>query len=236
MLGLGILGGCRSSAMAPSGQNKEPLPQVFVVGDSISMHYGPYLEQFLSGKMRYARKTAEPDKATQYRFLKSENGGDSSKVLEYLRYKFSLPEFHPDYLLVNCGLHDLKIEKGQSAPQVSPDQYEKNLDAIFSLAKQHKTTLIWLRTTPVHDEKHSQRDSTFHRYDRDVEAYNEIADRVAQTHGIPLIDLSHFTKILGPDATSDGVHYIESVRQQQAAFIAGFLLAMDQNRYILQDN
>ena len=33
--------------------------RVYVLGDSISMHYGPYLEAYLRGVMDYARKGGE---------------------------------------------------------------------------------------------------------------------------------------------------------------------------------
>jgi len=93
MLGLGILGGCRSSAMAPSGQNKEPLPQVFVVGDSISMHYGPYLEQFLSGKMRYARKQRNRTKRHNTDFSNPKTAAIRAKFLNISDINSVSPNF-----------------------------------------------------------------------------------------------------------------------------------------------
>ena len=53
---------------------------VFVVGDSISIQYGPFLEQMLSGRIAYARKGSED--ATMAEALRNldipvgANGGD----------------------------------------------------------------------------------------------------------------------------------------------------------------
>ena len=67
------------------------LPALHVVGDSISIHYGPYLQTMLTGVMTYSRKTA-PDGSLDDRA----NGGDSSMVLDYLRL------CNPIGLLTSC--------------------------------------------------------------------------------------------------------------------------------------
>lgn len=34
------------------------MQRIYIVGDSISVHYGPYLERYLRGIISYARKSA----------------------------------------------------------------------------------------------------------------------------------------------------------------------------------
>ena len=73
------------------------------------------------------------------------------------------------------------------------------------------------------DERHNRLNTTFQRFEADVEAYNAAADRIMEEHGITTIDLFTFTRNLGPDVYGDHVHYTTEVRMQQAAFIAGHL-------------
>jgi hypothetical protein len=63
--------------------------RVYVLGDSISMHYGPYLEAYLRGVMDYARKGGEEEAALDLEHSQGANGGDSSMVHfhEHVRQK-----------------------------------------------------------------------------------------------------------------------------------------------------
>lgn len=192
------------------------LPTLHVVGDSISIHYGPYLQTMLTGVMVYSRKTA-PDGSLDDRA----NGGDSSMVLGYLR---TLQPDRPfDSLLINCGLHDIKRDVTTQAVQVPLDRYEANLREILAQAQRLSSGTIWVRTTPVIDERHNRLNTTFQRFESDVEAYNAVADRVMQKHGVATIDLFTFTHQLGSNVYVDHVHFTDEVRAQQAAFIAGHL-------------
>jgi lysophospholipase L1-like esterase len=189
-------------------------PTLHVVGDSISIHYGPYLQTMLTGVMAYSRKTA-PDGSTDD--SGAANGGDSSMVLDYL--KTLQPDRPFDLLLINCGLHDIKRDVATHAVQVPLDRYEANLRAILAQAQRLATRMIWVRTTPVIDERHNRLNTTFQRFEADVETYNAAADRIMRER----IDLFTFTRNLGPDIYADHVHFTDEVRAQQAAFIAGHL-------------
>lgn len=192
------------------------LPYLHIVGDSISMFYGPFLEKMLRGVMLYSRKEGTPPGDWD-----SANGGDSAMVLDYLRER-AQPLSKIDLLLVNCGLHDIKMNPGAEGHQVPIERYVQNLWAILSLSREMGSSVIWVRTTPVDDEIHNSR-STFQRFESDVERYNAVADNVMAEHGIPVIDLFTFTCNLGQDLYCDHVHFVEAVRVQQAAFIAGRL-------------
>jgi lysophospholipase L1-like esterase len=199
-----------------------PLPDVFVIGDSISMQYGPYLEEYLTGSAKYERKmdNAGVDPALG---VPEVNGGDSHMVLEYLRAKILDPSFKPDFLLLNCGLHDIKRNGETNEPQVSPDDYRENLTAILDLLKPKSIRVVWIRTTPVVDAIHNTKSKAFRRHEADLSLYNQIADQVMQSRDIPMIDLHAFTAKLGEEQFIDHVHYNESTRKLQAAFIAGYL-------------
>ncbi len=202
--------------------NIDPLPKLFVAGDSISMQYGPYLEVYLQGIADYERKTdnAGVDPSLGVPVV---NGGDSRMVLEYLKAKTEDPAFQPDYLLINCGLHDIKREVATSKLQVSADNYRKNLQAIIELAANRDIQPIWVRTTPVVDSIHNSRAKKFQRFSSDLETYNEIADQVMTENQVPVIDLYTFTWNLGLEQFMDHVHYHEEARKLQGAYIAGSL-------------
>ena len=51
-------------------------PKLFVLGDSISVQFGPYLEAYIDGKFEYARKAEKNGEPS--------NGGTSTTVREFL--------------------------------------------------------------------------------------------------------------------------------------------------------
>lgn len=205
---------------------KEKLPTVFVIGDSISMQYGPFLQNQLKGFFDYDRKKDNGRGESNLDNPEGANGGDSRMVLEYLKLKQNDPTFKPDMLLLNCGLHDIKRNSQTSVIQIDEVQYRQNLEAICRIATKKNIQLIWLRTTPVVDERHNTRSKVFHRFAKDVDTYNAIADDVFSKKNIPVIDLYQFTLNLGDETYIDHVHYNESVRALQAAFIAGSLITL----------
>lgn len=200
-------------------------PQVFVVGDSISIQYGPYLEKFLAVKASYDRKKDIPGQKAEANldYPMGANGGDSRMVLAYLKAKVTEPSFRPDVLLLNCGLHDIKLDVKTKTYQVDSASYRQNLHAIYTLLKKQKIPLVWVRSTAVVDSIHNSRSTTFHRFGKDLDAYNRIADEVWRKHKVPVVDLYEFTKSLPGNNYIDHVHYNENTRASQAAYLAGYL-------------
>ena len=198
---------------------------LFVLGDSISMHYGPFLETFVAGQftcIRKGEKNAEPGDLNLGNDI---NGGDSTLVLEYLNARVARG-FKPDLLLLNCGLHDIKTDPARGAKRVLIGQYEKNLREISRILQTSDIPVVWIRTTHVDETLHNRLIDAFWRYDHDVVLYNAVADAVFS--GTPIIDLYGFTKALGGNPFCDHVHFTEEVRRLQAAFIAGHLLTQPQ--------
>ncbi|NQT93062.1 MAG: SGNH/GDSL hydrolase family protein [Lentisphaerae bacterium] len=195
--------------------------KIYVIGDSISMHYGPYLQNNLRGAMEYSRKGGDGEEG---------NGGDSSTVLSFLREEVQKGGIDADLLLVNCGLHDIKTDPATGARQVPIETYEENLRAIVETAAGIKPDLLWIRTTPCDEAVHNKPGAGFHRFAADCAAYNMVADGVMLEAGVPVIDLYTFTSNLGDDLYCDHVHLHEHIREKQGAFIAGWLTAFVQER------
>lgn len=198
--------------------------KIYVIGDSISIHYGPYLERYLRGLMTYSRKEGEEEALLNLDKPQGANGGDSSMVLSYLKAKAAAGWIDADLLLINCGLHDIKTDPKTGARQVPLESYRENLRGIVALAAGQRTPLVWIRTTPCDEHVHNPRCSTFHRFAADNAAYNKAADEIMVEAGVPEIDLHTFTLNLGPDLYCDHVHFPESIREKQAAFMAGWLM------------
>lgn len=204
----------------------QSMPTIFVLGDSISIQYGPYLERLLAGRIGYTRKEGVDAALADLDVPQGANGGDSRMCLAYLRARCAEPDFQPDLLLLNCGLHDIKrTAPGFDQLQVSFTDYRSNLLAIRDLLAARGIALAWVRTTPVVDAVHNTPSKTFHRHAADQAEINAIADAVMAPVA-HRIDLDTATRALGGDEIfCDHVHYIDAVRQVQAAFIAGHLLA-----------
>jgi hypothetical protein len=201
-------------------RNDDRLSSLHVVGDSISIHYGPYLETMLAGVFIYSRKTG---KTGNLDAPEGANGGASRMVIDYLRTLQSDSRAPFDYLMVNCGLHDLRWLLAENRYQVPMEQYATNLTTIVGICQPLARTLIWVRTTPVVDDIHNRLSTEFHRFARDVDAYNACADQIMRRQRAPMIDLFTFTRNLGADVYLDHVHFKEENRAQQAAFVAGNL-------------
>lgn len=196
--------------------------EVFVIGDSISMHYGPFLKAMLEGAFRYDRKGGPGEALIDLEKPAGTNGGDSTVVLAYLRWLRDGGR-KLDILLVNCGLHDIRTDPVSGARQISLDDYAANLERIVDLSLELSEQAVWMRTTDALEHIHNTREQSVYRFHADVCAYNDAADNVMRSRGIPLIDLYRFTRTFGEEAFCDHVHYTEEVRRLQAAFLAGYL-------------
>lgn len=209
--------------MGRTADDREVTVKVYVVGDSISIQYGPYLKQYLSGVIGYARKEGEAEALLNLDKPQGANGGDSSMVLAFVKALAAAGGVDADLLLVNCGLHDIKRNPDDGKAQVAIDDYEANLRALVAVVRPMRARLVWIRTTPCDEKVHNRPGMGFHRFSADCVAYNGVADKVMSEAGVPSIDLYTFTSNLGPDLYCDHVHFREGIREKQGAFIAGWL-------------
>jgi len=195
---------------------------IFVVGDSISIQYGPHLKRMLAASFGYDRKRKAGENVEDPDPYGAANGGDSRQVLGYLQEQKAMDRRH-DILLVNCGLHDIRKTGEAERLQVDAAEYETNLRAIAALARDMAKQPLWVTTTPFDEKLHNTRSPGVRRYEADLAAYNRTARKVMAEAGIDVIDLHAFTRSLDPDPYCDHVHFREEVRILQAAFLAGYV-------------
>jgi len=198
--------------------------KLYVIGDSISIQYGPYLKKYLTGVMEYSRKEGAAEALLNLDRPQGANGGDSALVLAFARALAESGGASADLMLVNCGLHDIKRDPDTGGnPQVKLEDYQANLRALIPVVASLPARLVWIRTTPCDEAVHNRPGLGFQRFARDCADYNAAADLVMAQAGVPSIDLFTFTTNLGPDIYCDHVHFHEHIREKQAAFIAGWL-------------
>ena len=166
-------------------------PTAYLIGDSIAGGYAAGVQAELVGEIAIE--------------LRPENGEDSRRVLA--RLEAWLGERRYDAIHVNCGLHDLKRPRRSDEYQVPLVEYEANLRQIVARLCRHTGRLIWGRTTPVIDGQ-PVAEKDFCRFNRDVRAYNQVADRVMAAYGVAINDLHRAVVEAGvADCVSaDGVH------------------------------
>jgi len=200
----------------------ETIRGLFVIGDSISIHYGPYLREMIKDKFTYDRKRGLEHALADLDKPVGANAGDSSMVLEYLQEEHDLGRRY-DILAISCGMHDLRRDRESNMVQIEIDEYRRNLKSIVEISKKMANEVIWISLTSIIDEIHNARKSGVLRYSSDVEKYNEVSTSVMKDGKVKIIDLYNFTKNLDEDIYCDHVHFKDEVRRLQGAFIAGYL-------------
>ncbi len=164
------------------------LPNVLLIGDSISIGYTLPTRELLKGK------------ADVFRI--PENGGPTTHGLEKIDAWLGTNQW--DVIHFNWGLHDLKfMENGRR--QVGFDDYEQNLEKLVARLKQTGAKLIWCSTTPLPPGKLQPL-----RKPGDDIAYNIAARRLMEKHGIAIDDLHAFALPRMPEIQqAANVHYTE---------------------------
>jgi hypothetical protein len=204
-------------------EHNPKLPNVFVYGDSISIAYTLKVREALA------------EKANVYRFYG--NGNHSGRFIPGMTNMHSVMRDQNvdghwdskwDVIHLNVGLHDLKHMAGrklqvEGGKQVNPpEQYEKNLRAIFDFLEETEpdAKIIFGSTTPVPPE------GAAGFRPGDATAYNEILKRVLRDYpDVTLNDLYALTKP-NPDWYSkpSDVHYGREGRNKQGEQVARAIL------------
>ncbi|WOH38149.1 SGNH/GDSL hydrolase family protein [Thalassotalea fonticola] len=162
------------------------LPNVLLIGDSISIGYTLDVRELLK------------DKANVYRPIKAQgklpdNAGDTAKGLRQLEHWLSSQNVKKwDVIHFNWGLHDLKrITNGKGIKSNDPsqpsalsiEQYAKNLNAIVKRLKQTGAVIIFATTTPY------PAGVTPSRIPEDAQKYNQAAMNIMTKHNVAINDL-----------------------------------------------
>lgn len=203
------------------------MKKVFLLGDSVCLHYTPYLEGYLKNKLEIVCKSGRDEALKQINCAVGACGGDSSNVLQFVREKAEKGDLDFDAFVFNCGLHDIERKVTDENIQVTPKEYESNLNEIFKIMKAHSKKCIFITTTPVYEKAHNEQlPNGIKRYNDDVIKYNEIAKSATALCSVPVIDLYSFITKVTDGLYADYAHFNFPTRRLQASFIAGELLAI----------
>jgi acyl-CoA thioesterase-1 len=183
------------------------LPLVFIVGDSISKGYTPFVEKELAGRARIVHHAG--------------NGGDSNNVLSNLSGWLAELGGRPAVIHANAGLHDLRFWTEKNAYQVPLESYRQNLAILAKKLRAAASKAIWASTTPVLDGAPNM-SREFPRKNADVRAYNAAAAEAMRAAGVPVNDLNALVEGLGPAKliNPDGVHFSDEGYARLGAAVA----------------
>ncbi len=162
------------------------LPNVLILGDSISIDYFKQVRHLLEGKANVFR----PHNPDTNRAL---NCGGTTRGVEEIDHWLGGQEW--DVIHFNWGLHDLKrvTESGGNETSKNPDdpyqatveQYQENLQAIVAKLKATGARLIFATTTPVVPNSAGP-----YRDPEDPARYNTAALSIMHEHDIAIDDLN----------------------------------------------
>jgi hypothetical protein len=175
--------------------DKNDLPRVLFIGDSITRGYFDAVEKHLAGKAYCARLTtskcvADPALLDEVQLLLKQ-------------YRFTAIHF-------NNGLHGFGYTE---------DQYRAGLSGLLNTLRKHAgdAKLIWATTTPVREPGNlAQIADTTKR----VQARNAIAADIMQKSGVATNDLYGVVELHQDFYAGDGVHFNDEGRAAQARQVA----------------
>ena len=162
--------------------DKDDLPRVLLVGDSITRGYFGGVEKHLAGKVYCARLTTSK--------CVSDPTFDDDLLLLLKQYKFSAIHF-------NNGLHGWGYTE---------DQYRDGLLRTVAAVKEHSggAKFIWATTTPMRESSDLQK---FAERTERVKVRNKLAAEIMKQHEVPTNDLFEFVKDHADWQSTDGVHF-----------------------------
>ena len=199
------------------------MKKVLLVGDSISLDYSPRMRAFLRPDVAVYSRPGTEEAYKNLDLPIGGNGGDSRRVLAYVRELADNGTLDCSYFFFNCGLHDIKRERPDEALQVGEEEYRKNLHAILDVMDAHSIKTVFITTTEA-DGTRYKATMPFTRRAEDVLRFNEIACEVMAERGTDVLDLYTFTHALGlsgNDLFRDHTHFLPNVIELHAAHIAG---------------
>jgi acetyl esterase/lipase len=187
------------------------LPNVLIVGDSISIGYTKPVVEQLEGVVNVRRVKT--------------NCGDTARGLANIEKWLGDTKW--DVIHFNWGLHDLcyrhpdsKVygnrDKVNGTIAVPLDQYKKNLETLVLQLKKSGAKLIWASTTVVPEGEAGRRVG-------DEVRYNAVAEKIMKKHGVSINDLHALSATFPPElfARPGDVHYTAGGSRKLAEQVAG---------------
>jgi lysophospholipase L1-like esterase len=193
------------------------LPNVLILGDSISISYTRPARKKLEGVANVVRPMRKDGRGP-------DNCGDTTIGLATIdRW---LGDRKWDVIHFNWGLWDLCYRHPESKAQgnrdkangrvsTTPEQYEKNLEALVARLQRTSAKLVWASTTLVPEGEVG-------RFVGDDAKYNAIAARVMARHQIPVNDLHALSASFPPEmfVGPGDVHFTGEGADRLAAQVA----------------
>lgn len=190
-------------------------PKILIIGDSISIGYTPFVEEYFSGK---AIVSHNPGNAQH-------TGTGLKNIEEWVGNEMW------DIIQFNWGLWDLCYRHSDSKVQGNRDkvngkitysleEYKNNLDSIASILKNISSAkLIFVTTTYVPENEAG-------RFNEDAQKYNEAAKEIMKKHEILVHDIYEQSKSIHKSygKGTDDVHYTKKGYEKLAALISIFLV------------
>lgn len=162
------------------------LPNVLIIGDSISIGYTPFVKELLKNKANIYRPMQENGNA--------ENCQGTTYGIQNIQRWLEGKKW--DIIHFNFGLHDIKhvdpdSGKNSTNPahphQAELKQYKKNLKEIVAILKTTEATLIFATTTPYPDKTSGPL-----RLPGMPKKYNKAALTIMNKNGIAINNLHDF--------------------------------------------
>ena len=197
------------------GITNKKLPNVLIIGDSISIGYYPFVKEL----MRYKALVTRPFKEDE----SPENcQGTTNGVKNIDRW---IGDAKWDLIHFNFGLHDLKhvdpVTRENSKDPEHPHQadlkqYKKNLEVIVEKLTTTGAKLVFATTTPYPDEVGGPlRDPGM------PEKYNKVALKIMKKNGIAVNDLyAYVLPRMEELQRPNNVHFTEAGSRELAKEVA----------------
>lgn len=154
------------------------LPNVLIIGDSISIGYTPFVAQLLKGKANVIRIPGNSQGTTNGLMKLSSWIGD--KKWAVIHYNFGL---HDLKHVTKAGITGKNSNSFDDPQQADLATYTKNLSQITEKLKKTGAPLIFATTTPYPDGVKPA------RLPADAVAYNENAIEIMKKNGVKVNDL-----------------------------------------------
>ena len=194
---------------------RKSLPEVLVLGDSISLGYTAMVRQRLAKEAIVSRPNCNCGPSQL--FLKKMKGWVGEKRWAVIHVNFGIHDNH--YIKGDSAGFDLFRGRGvtNTLPQVAKgtairdlgfrirtpiNEYEKNLRTILGFLKEHADKVVFGLTTPMPEY---QRDDRCGR----IRCYNEMAVAVCEEMGVAVDDL-YAVGERNLDKQTDGCHFNDS--------------------------
>lgn len=170
----------------PGAMLNNQLPNVLILGDSISIGYTPFVKELLENRANVFRPVFDDGKP--------ENCEGTTKGVQNIERWLGDTKW--DVIHFNFGLHDIKHvdpvtgENSSNADhphQADLKQYKKNLKDIVKKLKASNAKLVYATTTPYPDKTNGPL-----RKPGMPKKYNEVAEKIMKKNDITIDNLYDF--------------------------------------------